>query len=41
VAVLTSDVDVDNEEQGGPVWVCDGPVRGWRDAWDRLGHYDA
>jgi hypothetical protein len=41
VAALTSDVDVDNEEQGGPVWVCDEPVRGWQNAWDRLVHYSA
>lgn len=41
VATLTSDVEVDNDEQGGPVWVCDGPVGGWAEAWDRLAHYDA
>jgi len=41
VATLTSDIDIDNEEQGGPVWVCDGPVGGWAEAWDRLAHYDA
>jgi 4-amino-4-deoxy-L-arabinose transferase-like glycosyltransferase len=41
VATLTSAVDVDNEEQGGPVWLCDGPVGGWEAAWDRLAHYDA
>jgi hypothetical protein len=41
VATLTSDVDVDNEEQGGPVWLCDEPVSGWEHAWDRLAHYSA
>jgi len=41
VATLTGDVDVDNEEQGGPVWVCDRPVGGWAEAWGRLAHYDA
>ena len=40
-ATLTSDVDVDNEEQGAPVWVCDEPVGGWDAAWDRLVHYSA
>jgi hypothetical protein len=41
VATLTGEVDVDNEDQGGPVWVCDEPVRGWQYAWDRLVHYSA
>lgn len=41
VATLTSDVDVDNDEQGRAVWVCDQPVGGWAEAWARLAHYDA
>lgn len=38
---LGSDVDVDNEENGSPVWTCDGPVGGWDAAYERLVHYDA
>ena len=41
VATLLTTVDVDNEERGAPVWVCDGPVGGWESAWDGLVHYDA
>jgi hypothetical protein len=40
-ATLRSEIDVDNEENGQPVWLCDGPVGGWEAAWDRLAHYDA
>ena len=38
---LAGGIDIDNEEQGQPVWVCDGPTRGWDQAWDLLAHYDA
>lgn len=34
-------VDVDNEEQGGLVQVCDGPRGSWADVWDEVGHLDA
>ena len=38
---LRNDSGTDNEEVGAGVWVCDGPVGGWRAAWPRLVHYDA
>jgi 4-amino-4-deoxy-L-arabinose transferase-like glycosyltransferase len=42
VAVTTVDngQGVDNEEQGGTVWRCDGPRGGWEAAWPRLVHLD-
>jgi 4-amino-4-deoxy-L-arabinose transferase-like glycosyltransferase len=40
-ATLHNDVDIDNEEEGHGVWVCDGPRGGWEKAWPRLVHYDA
>jgi hypothetical protein len=40
-ATLHNDLDLDNEEQGQGVWVCDGPVGSWSEAWPRLSHYDA
>ena len=33
--------DVDNEEQGGLVLVCDGPRGTWADVWDEVSHLDA
>ena len=41
VARLTSDVEIDNDEQGRPVFVCDGPIGSWSERWDELSHYDA
>jgi hypothetical protein len=38
---LRNDSGTDNEEVGAGVWVCDGPLDGWRAAWDDLVHYDA
>lgn len=33
--------DVDAEEQGLPVRLCDRPIGSWRRQWPRLSHYDA
>ena len=41
VAALSSAVDVDNEEDGRPVWVCAGPALGWDATFARLAHYSA
>lgn len=30
-----------NEEEGGTVWVCEGPIGGWAAGWPRLRHLDA
>ena len=38
---LRNDVGIDNEEEGGPVWVCDGPNGSWSARWHELSHYDA
>jgi hypothetical protein len=38
---LHNDSDTDNEEVGAGVWLCDGPIDGWRAAWPRLVHYSA
>jgi Dolichyl-phosphate-mannose-protein mannosyltransferase len=40
-ATIDNGQGVDNEEQGGTVWVCDGPRGGWQAAWPRLLHLDA
>ncbi len=37
----TLDTGVDNEEDGNGVWVCDGPVGSWAQAWPRVRHLDA
>ena len=31
-------LNVKNEEQGDSIWVCDGPVSGWKAAWPDLVH---
>jgi hypothetical protein len=38
---LDDRLDVDAEEQGLPVRVCDGPIGSWAEQWPRLVHYDA
>jgi hypothetical protein len=38
---LDNHLDLDAEEQGAPVHVCDGPIGSWRQQWPRLSHYDA
>ena len=40
-ARLANDAGADGEEVGAGVWLCDGPVGGWRAAWRRLSRYDA
>lgn len=32
-ARIQSEADIDNEEDGAPVWVCDGPVEPWSAIW--------
>ncbi len=32
--------DVDNEEQGAPLWRCDSPTRSWDQLWPELRHID-
>jgi 4-amino-4-deoxy-L-arabinose transferase-like glycosyltransferase len=39
-ARLYNDVGVDNEEQGEPVGVCEGPRYSWTQVWPRLRHLD-
>jgi hypothetical protein len=34
-------VGLDNEEQGGPIWVCRGMRVPWSRAWPGLRHLDA
>ena len=41
VAHVDNGFDVDNEEQGGPVQVCDGPRGSWSDVWDEVSHLSA
>jgi hypothetical protein len=37
-AVVDNGLDVDNEEQGASIWLCDGPRGGWAAAWSDLTH---
>jgi len=41
VAVVDNAFNLENEEQGGTVFLCDGPVRPWADVWPALVHLDA
>lgn len=41
VAEVDNGADVDNEEQGALVQVCDGPRGSWAEVWDRVTHLDA
>ncbi|SFC14149.1 Dolichyl-phosphate-mannose-protein mannosyltransferase [Nocardioides terrae] len=41
VARLDNHHDLDAEEQGAPVRVCDDPDGSWAEQWPRLSHYDA
>ena len=41
VGTVDNGFDLDNEEQGGPIFVCSGPRDGWAAAWPRLVHLDA
>ena len=37
---LDNGVGIDNEEQGHPIFVCQGPRHPWRDLWPQFQHYD-
>ena len=37
-ARIDNGVDIDNEEQGGPVWLCAAPSRPWSQLWPDLRH---
>ena len=37
---IDNGLDVENEEQGGGVWVCKAPVRPWSQLWESLRHLD-
>ena len=40
-ATIDNGVELENEEQGGTVWVCAGPPSPWAELWPRLTHLDA
>ena len=40
-ATIDNGVDLDNEERGGTVYLCDRPRRAWRELWPTLRHLDA
>jgi hypothetical protein len=40
-ATIDNGVELDNEEQGGAVFVCERPRRPWRQVWPALRHLDA
>ena len=39
VARIDDGVDLDNDEQDNPVWVCTGPKQPWPQMWDELKRY--
>jgi 4-amino-4-deoxy-L-arabinose transferase-like glycosyltransferase len=39
-ARIDNGVEIDNEEQGGAVWLCRGPSRPWSQLWGSLRHLD-
>jgi len=41
VATFDNGANVDNEEQGGPLFVCQRPRLPWAEAWPELRHLDA
>jgi 4-amino-4-deoxy-L-arabinose transferase-like glycosyltransferase len=40
VATITNSVHVNNDDSGGHVYLCTGPVRSWGSLWPSLRHYD-
>ena len=40
-ARVDNGLEVENEEQGGPIWVCEGPARPWSTLWPTLRHLNA
>ncbi len=40
-ARIDNRLGIDNEEQGGPIWVCHGPARPWSALWPGLRHLNA
>ncbi|GAB2796932.1 glycosyltransferase family 39 protein [Amycolatopsis magusensis] len=38
---IDNGLDVENEEQGSPLWICRGPVRPWAELWPEFRHYEA
>ena len=40
-ATIDNGFELDNEEQGGAVFVCERPRRQWREVWPALSHLDA
>jgi MFS family permease len=40
-ATVDNGVELENEEQGGTVFVCERPRGSWSEAWPRLSHLDA
>ena len=40
-ATIDNGVELENEEQGGTVFVCDGPRQPWAEIWPVLAHLDA
>ena len=39
-ARVDNGLEVENEEQGGPIWVCRAPSRPWSALWPELRHLD-
>jgi hypothetical protein len=38
VATIDNGVGLDNDEQGGPVWLCRDPRGGWSTLWPKIRH---
>jgi hypothetical protein len=40
-ATIDNGAELENEEQGGTIFVCESPLRPWRELWSTLSHLDA
>jgi hypothetical protein len=40
VGTITNPWNVENQEQGLPIWIVSDPKRSWKDLWSQARHYD-
>jgi hypothetical protein len=40
VGAITNRWNVENEEEGLPIWIVSDPKESWQDLWSQVRHYD-
>ena len=40
VGAITNPWNVENQEQGLPIWIVSDPKQSWQDLWSKARHYD-